>query len=315
FLAGRRRLATAWIAAALLGGLTILLVRSGAPASVWLLACSTPVAAIAALAVLSRWPRWLGWVAAAELVIIAIGINPTAAAADRLPRPPALARLQALVAARPGRIIGIDGVLPPNVASRYGLADLRSFDPVRPWPLARLHALLGATDPVLPGPLHLAPPRLLGAWSVRYLVTPARREAPGWRAVASGDGIRIWENPFWQPEIRVAGRTVSLPEEQGWQLLGRDPEILTDGAVLPPGSAQAHAAHHAVQVTTNTSSRVEATVTCDGPCLFLVARPWAPGWEASVDDRRASLLRADLAALGVIIPPGKHQVEVSYHLY
>lgn len=315
FLAGHRRPRAAWIGAALLLGLTIVLVGPGSPASVWLLALTTVAAAIAALMVLSTRPGLLPWIAAAELVVIGFGINPAASPADRLPAPPVLARLEALSAARPGRISGVDGVLPPNIASRYGLADLRSFDPVRPWPLARLHALLGATDPVLPGPLDRAPPHLLGAWSVRYLVTPAKRRAPGWTLVDSGDGIRVWENPFWQPQIRVVGTSVSLPEKEGWRLLAKDPAMLTDGVVLPPGAGQANAAHRSLEVRVATPSRVEAVLTCDGPCLLFVARPWAPGWTATVDGRRATVLRADLAALGVMSPAGRHHVCISYRLY
>ncbi len=315
YLAGTRRLGSAWIGITVLLGLTILLVVPGSPPSMWVLAFSTVTAAAVTLVVLASRSRWVPWVAAVELVVIGIGINPTAAPADRLPTPPVLAHLQALVAAKPGRIAGIGGVLPPNLASRYGLSDLRSFDPVRPWPLARLHALLGATDPVLPGPLHVAPPRLLGAWSVRYLVTPTHRDAPGWRFVDSADGIQVWNNPFWRPSIRVVGTTVPVPEQAGWHLLATDPKILSDGAVVPSGARLACATHWSIDVTTARPARIEAVLTCNGPCLLFVARPWAPGWSASVDGRHAVLLRADLAALGVISPPGKHRVSLTYRLY
>jgi len=203
-------------------------------------------------------------------------------------------------------------VLPPNVAVRYGLADLRSFDPLRPWPLARLHALLGADNPVLPGPVRSAPPHLLGAWSVRYLLTLPDAAAPGWEAVDQGDGIRVWSNPFWQPEVRLAGRTVELPEEAGWNLLADDPAVLTDGVVVAAGTELVSASERRLEVLERRPDRLVARVTCNGPCLLVLAQPWAPGWRARVDGVRRPVVRADLAGLGVVCPSGHHQAELSY---
>jgi len=61
--------------------------------------------------------------------------------------------------------------------------------------------------------------------------------------------------------------------------------------------------------------RVVAMVACDGPCLLLLAQPWAPGWKARVDGRPAELLRPNLAALGVMVPPGEHEAELVYELW
>jgi hypothetical protein len=276
------------------------------------LALVAGVAAAAALLLLSPRPRWLAAVVTVELVLLAIGINPTAAPADQTPRPPVLARLQERCKAEPGRIIGLGEVLPPNVAVRYGLADLRSFDPLRPWPLARLHALLGADNPVLPGPVRSAPPHLLGAWSVRYLLTLPDAAAPGWEAVDQGDGIRVWRNPFWQPEVRLAGRTVELPEEAGWNLLADDPAVLTDGVVVAAGTELVSASERRLEVLDRRPDRLVARVTCNGPCLLVLAQPWAPGWRARVDGVRRPVVRADLAGLGVVCPPGRHEAVLAY---
>jgi hypothetical protein len=59
--------------------------------------------------------------------------------------------------------------------------------------------------------------------------------------------------------------------------------------------------------------RREAAVRCDGPCLLVAATPWAPGWRVHVDGRQKALLRADLAALGVVVPAGEHRVVLTYN--
>ena len=60
------------------------------------------------------------------------------------------------------------------------------------------------------------------------------------------------------------------------------------------------------------STRVRAELQCDGPCLLVVARPWSPGWSATVDGARTSVIRANLAGLGVASPAGTHTVELRY---
>ena len=60
-------------------------------------------------------------------------------------------------------------------------------------------------------------------------------------------------------------------------------------------------------------SRITAEVICDGPCLLVVARPWAPGWKATVDHQATALVRANLAGIGTVVPPGRHQVTLHYN--
>ncbi len=283
-----------------------------AAASRWVVLASLS-AGVAAMVLLRAASRMVLWVVAAELAVLAVGINPTAARADRLPEPPVLERLTQLERTAPGRVIGLDGVFPANLSVRYGLGDLRSYDPLRPWPLARLHALLGAEDPVLAGPLHRAPARLLGAWSVRWVVSPRGRELSGWEAVDAGDGVQVWRNPEWRPEVRLAKAVTAPPTEgQGWNLLGSDAPLLPDGVVVPPGSGVDVSVQGELEVIARDPERIEAVVMSDGMQLLTAARCWLPGWTARIDGRPASVVRANLAGLGVVVPAGRHTVELVY---
>ncbi len=310
--AGRRRLA----GGVLVLGAVALVAVLGLPGLSWRSAAAVVAslaAGAAALAVAARRPDVLPWLAAAELAVLALGINPPAAPEDRVPRPPVIERLVRRAAGVPGRIVGLNGALPANVCVRYGLEDLRSSDPLRPWPLARLHALLGAKDPVLPGPLRNAPPRLLGAWSVRWAVTPEGRALTGWSRVDSGEGVAVWENPMWCPEIRLARTVVSVPtEEEGWRLLASEPGFLPEGVLIPPGTAPEVGGGGTLAVLSASPERVETEVVTGGPAVLVVARCWLPGWRARIDGRPAPVVRANLAALGVVVPPGRHRVRLVY---
>ncbi len=267
------------------------------------------VAAAAAIPFLARRPRLTVAVVAVELAATAVGVNPFAAAADRLPRPEIVARLAALQAAEGGRIMGVDGVLPANLALRYGLADLRAYDPVRPLPFARMLGALGQPDPVLGGPLRDAPPRLAGAWSVRFLISGPERAAPGWEPAWRGADGALWRNPAWLPELRVVGRA----REGDWDLLVSESLDFATTAVVAPGSPAIAATRTELEPLRVEGPRIELAVDCDGPCLVVAARPWAPGWRAFVDGAERPPVLANLAGLGVVVPPGRHRVELAYH--
>jgi hypothetical protein len=267
------------------------------------------VVSMAAARLLIAQPRRLATVVALELAVYSVGVNPVAAVEDRMPRPAIIDRAVQAQQTEGGRIIGIEGVLPSNLAGRYGMADLRAYDPVRPAPYARFMALLGQRDPVLGGALRSAPPGLCGAWSVRFLLAPSGSEVPGWQYVASGDRASLWRNPKWLPEVRVVGRTV----EGRWPRLTSAAVDYETTAVVPPGTPAVAAEQIRIEVLQSIGTRVEADVVCDGPCLVVVAQPWAPGWRVRVDGEPADLVRANLAGLGALVPAGRHRVLLSYH--
>jgi hypothetical protein len=276
-------------------------------ALVWL----TAALAVVTAALVGR-VRWLVPVAAAELLVYAIGINPAVDPRDRLPRPAMIDRVLAETNRLPGRIAGLGGMLPPNMASRYGLEDLRAYDPIRPQPFAELMAELGEPEPILGGPIRRAPPGLLGAWSVRFAVTPPDARLAGWTLRWRDASAALWLNPRWLPEVRVVGRTRELNADPGWRLLLGDAVDLESEAVVAVGTPPVASAEARLRRVETGTTRVRATVDCDGSCLLLVARPWAPGWSARVDGLPAPVVRANLAGLGVISPTGEHVVELRY---
>jgi hypothetical protein len=210
-------------------------------------------------------------------------------------------------------VIGVAGVLPANLGARYGLPDLRAYDPLRPRPYARLMASLGDPRPVIGGPLASAPARLCGAWSVRYLATRPGAEPAGWTLEWQGSSGAVWRNPHWLPEVRAAIRTVRGDGARGWHMLTSEKLDFATVAVVPPGSPEVRAARAVLEETEASSTAVRVRVRCDGPCLLVVARPWTPGWQATVDGMPTPVVRANLAGLGVAVPSGTHGAELRYH--
>ena len=44
----------------------------------------------------------------------------------------------------------------------------------------------------------------------------------------------------------------------------------------------------------------------------MLADSWYPGWKATVDGRDAEVHRVDYLIRGVVVPPGRHRVELRY---
>lgn len=277
-------------------------------------------AALAALSVVmavavgfSRRFKLMPLLVLAELAPLALGINPAASAGDRLPRTPLLERLAELERAQPTRVIGLDRALPPNLASRYGLRDIRAVDPLRPMPFVRLMGVLGGPPTVLGGPLRRAPAALCGAWGVGLAVTRPDRTLEGWyREYGDNAGV-IWSNPQLLPEVRVVGRVIWEPEDP--QTLVEFAELVDfeSTALVDGGAHEVDAGAMTLELWLRTPIAVEATAECDGPCLVVLAQPWAPGWRGEVDDRRVDLVRTDIAGMGVVVPAGRHHLRLSYH--
>jgi hypothetical protein len=75
----------------------------------------------------------------------------------------------------------------------------------------------------------------------------------------------------------------------------------------PPAPAE-------VQVRERRPMHISLAVDARGPAPSFVAinQTWDTGWSASIDGAPAPLLRTEIALQGLVVPPGRHQVVLSY---
>jgi hypothetical protein len=156
-------------------------------------------------------PLLLAPLLAAELFLLHAPANPPMPRRLLFPTPPAIRFLQSHAQGEE-RIAALGRALPPNLATLYGLRDLRIYNPAMPASWENLVAPLVAASKASPGqgevpafgrPLDPLYPRL----GVRYLLTePEVALPPPLRLVFSDPTARIWEIANPAPLLFAAGR-------------------------------------------------------------------------------------------------------------
>lgn len=231
----------------------------------------------------------------------------------RAPEGAAMQALVSLAAGQEARVVGVGSALPANTAARWGLADLRAHDPVRPRSLARLHAALGAEGADLPGEVTRPWAGLVGAWGVQWLATPPAgvpvAQAASWREVWCGEGGRIYANERYLPIIRLARQALPSPGDPGrgdWEGVDFASTAVVEGA-LPHLSGEGQ-----LSVLDQRPHRFRVRVEANGEVLAVLHVPRAAGWRTTLDGQEAPMITANVAAMGVVVPEGEHVVEWRY---
>ena len=62
-----------------------------------------------------------------------------------------------------------------------------------------------------------------------------------------------------------------------------------------------------------TSIRMEIDVDGPEPAFVAVNQTWHPGWRAAVDGVAARVVRTDLSLSGLVVPPGRHRVDLAFY--
>jgi hypothetical protein len=160
---------------------------------------------------------------------------------------------------------------------------------------------------------------LLDLLQVRYVVAPAWPYPTPFRGPLAAEGpARLFEGVDAPPRASVVG---------AWRVVrGFDPALraVTQGAfdprasvileedpALAPGSGAAGTSSRADYRSLGTQS-ARVSVESSGSTLVLIRTPYAKGWHAKVDGRKAPVLPADFVVQAVPVGPGRHTILLTY---
>jgi hypothetical protein len=215
--------------------------------------------------------------------------------------------------------------LPPNVAMRYRVHDVRGY--VIPTEERYLNLWRRA---IAPGCYYLfctqgapATPRALQALGLlgvsSLLQHPQDPPLEGVQPAYAGPDARIYPNPAALPRAFVvdrqevvAGGDAALERVTTAGFPARDVAVTEQRIEGLPEDAEARPARGSAQITGYEAERVAVDTDAARPALLVLTDSWFPGWKASVDGKDAPVHRVDYAIRGVSVPAGSHRVEFRY---
>jgi len=151
----------------------------------------------------------------------------------------------------------------------------------------------------------------------RLYIDPALDIERRWRLLMKReDGVMVYENPQAMPRAFVAARVevVADPDAVLDRLSTADlrevafVEEPLDGP--PPGAASALPLE--ARIIEYGANRVLLEGSSPGGGLLVLTDQHFPGWKAYVDGSPAPIHRADYLFRGIVLPAGKHRVELVY---
>ncbi|MEA2327140.1 MAG: hypothetical protein QOE68_2099 [Thermoanaerobaculia bacterium] len=211
------------------------------------------------------------------------------------------------------RFTAIGNMVIPNVATMYGLEDVRGYSAMTFYPYVETMGLWSAQKRTYRDVSDLSLP-FLSFLGVRHAITPRTMDPPpGWRVIADDRSSRLIENSRAIPRVFVPRRI---------RFTDSDDTILKEMAVATDFAEEAWVrAEEPARMIENgeatlriqrRGSRYEIDADARTPSRIVISESGWPGWRASVDGTRVPIEQANRAFLSVRIPSGHHHVRVIY---
>ena len=152
---------------------------------------------------------------------------------------------------------------------------------------------------------------------------PMTRRLPDhWRKVHDHDDVQIYENPralpraWLVPKVEVVSAEEALRRIRGESeqpFNPRETALLELDDKVNPGLSQGkfEAPAEARIVSYEPNGLAIETVT-DRPAALVVSETSYPGWEATMDGRPTTIFTANYLLRGVVVPEGRHRIEMRY---
>ncbi|HEU5014659.1 MAG TPA: YfhO family protein [Roseiflexaceae bacterium] len=230
----------------------------------------------------------------------------------------------------PFRILGADyEALPPNLASAFGLEDIRGYQSLYAARYNQLARLIDGKDYTHTGEGNISlrayfttaynGRRLLNMLNVKYLIFTPGSENPDRYAplelVQRNDEGSIYRNPQALPRAWIVHQVEVIPEDE--EQLNRlasqsfDPATAAIVDTSTPPVAPASGPESTPEVS---YAPDQATVRAhaSAPGLLMLSDAYSDDWSVTVDGQPAPLYRANYVLRGVWLPAGDHVVMFTY---
>ena len=208
--------------------------------------------------------------------------------------------------------------LPTNYLPMFGIEEMTSYHGNQPrW----YQNLLGGT-----GARNTYSRNLINMTNTRYLVvspaSPVRGDqlaAAGFPQVFKTQNLQVFENLAANSRAYLVHQWIIDSDEGNLRQMVLDADFKTAREVaLPkdPGISQVtdstQVAGDSVAISTYENNYISIRTRSVAPGVLVLADNWYPAWKGFVDGAEVTVMRANSAFRGVVVPAGEHTVEFKY---
>lgn len=149
-----------------------------------------------------------------------------------------------------------------------------------------------------------------------------RRLPDHWRKVYDYDDVQIYENPRALPQAWLVPKAEAVSADEALRRIRGESEHPFDPrevalfepddkvkVALPQDKFDVPAEARVIEYEPN---RLTIETNADKRAALIVSETNYPGWEATIDGQPATIFNADYLLRGVIVPEGKHRVQMRY---
>ena len=279
-------------------------------------------AAVVLLGVAFRNPRRFRWAGPLLLVIfVAERMGETAYIYPVAPARgfyPPLRLLDPIPRGAPFRMTALGMGFLPNVATLYGIEDVRGYEAMTFKPLFETFPLWSVHQPVWFNRIDDPACPFLSFLNLRYVLAPPGMPPPtGWATLISSQGGSLWENPRVLPRAFVPDEVWIEPDVAARvQVLEGVADFQRRGVVAngPTGSERVWARNGTgrVEVASYLPGKITLDVDAQEPTLVATSMTNWIGWRIEIDGRTVPIVEYNRAFVAFRVGAGLHRVEMTY---
>ncbi len=143
-----------------------------------------------------------------------------------------------------------------------------------------------------------------------------------WRKVYDADNVAIYENPRALPRCWLAPQAKAVSEEEALRAIRGESEeafnprelalIEPDDKVKVELPQENNLDNALANIIIYQPNRLAIETNTNNRAVLVVSEVNYPGWEATIDGQPTTIFKTDYLLRGVIVPAGKHRVEMRY---
>jgi hypothetical protein len=229
----------------------------------------------------------------------------------------------------PWRFMGTDYVanekriFPPNTAVNYKLYAIDDYNPlllknyqdyiaVSEWGFKNIPDF-SFNRMIIPNNYNT---RLIDLLGVKYVVTINPVNTAKLKFLFSEGESRVYENINVFPRAFMVYDSVVVKtnQEAGNLLVDKSTDLTKTSIVEKNIDLENGNGSNKVDIVNYSENKIVLNVETSVKGLLVLTDNYYPGWKATIDGKNSEILRADYSFRGLVVTPGKHIIEFTFHI-